>query len=68
MFLVVFPSDADFRYYLDALAKYKEVYDVCLMTNHVHRLLAPSDHAGLSGGKHNRTHQQDGVRSCYLHN
>jgi putative transposase len=50
---VGFPSVTDLRYYLNTLAKYDEVYDVrvyafCLMTNHVHLLLAPSDHTWLT--------------------
>ena len=49
---VVFATEADFRYYLETLAEYKEVYRVkvysyCLMTNHVHLLLTPSDRNGL---------------------
>lgn len=49
---VVFAAESDFRHYLDTLAEFKEVYGVqvdacCLMTNHVHLLLAPSDHKGL---------------------
>lgn len=50
---VVFVVDQDYQYYLDTLAEYKKVYGVsvyawCLMTNHVHLLLAPSDFSGLS--------------------
>ncbi len=49
---VVFASESDFRYYLDTLTEFKElcgvyVYAYCLMTNHVHLLLAPSDRRGL---------------------
>lgn len=50
---VVFSAPEDSRRYLDTLAEFKAVFDVkvyayCLMTNHVHLLLAPSDEvAGL---------------------
>jgi putative transposase len=49
---VVFASEPDFRYYLETLVEFKEglrvnVYAYCLMTNHVHLLLAPSDEKGL---------------------
>ena len=49
---VVFAGDADFRYYLDTLIEFKadygvQVYAYCLMTNHVHLLLAPTDYKGL---------------------
>lgn len=50
---VVFASEEDFSYYLDTLAEFKEdfrvkVYGFCLMTNHVHLLLQPSEEvAGL---------------------
>jgi len=48
----VFVEAADYRYYLDTLKEFKEVFGVrlyayCLMTNHVHLLLAPSDHSGI---------------------
>ena len=50
---VVFASESDFRYYLDTLTEFKElcgvhVYAYCLMTNHVHLLLAPSTRRGLA--------------------
>ncbi len=49
---VVFAEEADYRYYLNTLAQYKEVcevrvYGYCLMTNHVHLLLEPETAAGL---------------------
>jgi REP element-mobilizing transposase RayT len=49
---VVFTEASDFRYYLDTLVEFKDVYGVqvyayCLMANHVHLLLAPSDYRGL---------------------
>ncbi|MDH4554054.1 transposase, partial [Pseudomonas sp. BN417] len=51
---VVFAEDADFERYLSDLRELKDafgvkVYAYCLMTNHVHLLLAPDDSlAGLS--------------------
>ncbi|MFZ6045988.1 transposase [Pseudomonas sp. CR3202] len=51
---VVFAEDADFERYLADLRELKDVFGVkvyayCLMTNHVHLLLAPDDSlAGLS--------------------
>lgn len=49
---VVFASESDFRYYLNTLKEFKDtcgvyIYAYCLMTNHVHLLLAPSDQKGL---------------------
>ena len=50
---VVFAEETDFRYYLDTLSNFKELYDVkvfgfCLMTNHVHLILQPGEEiAGL---------------------
>jgi putative transposase len=50
---VVFASDGDFQRYLDDLRELKDlfgvrVYAFCLMTNHVHLLLAPGEEiAGL---------------------
>jgi len=49
---VVFAEPADYRYYLETLAEFKaalgvRVYAFCLMTNHVHLLLAPATQAGL---------------------
>jgi putative transposase len=43
---VVFAERRDFERYLESLAEFKTVFDVkvyayCLMTNHVHLLLAP---------------------------
>jgi putative transposase len=48
----VFATDDDYRYYLGNLAEFKALYGVkayayCLMTNHVHLLLAPSTAEGL---------------------
>ncbi|MDH0650342.1 transposase, partial [Pseudomonas sp. GD03858] len=51
---VVFAEDTDFQRYLTDLRDLKDAFDVkvyayCLMTNHVHLLLAPGDScAGLS--------------------
>ena len=50
---VVFAADDDFRYYLDTLAEFKmvfgvKVYAFCLMTNHIHLLLAPETQDGIS--------------------
>lgn len=47
---VVFAEEADYRYYLDTLKAFKQVYDVkvfgfCLMTNHVHLILQPGEAA-----------------------
>ena len=49
---VVFASDEDFQFYLENLTKLKGELDVrlyayCLMTNHVHLLLAPAEAASL---------------------
>jgi putative transposase len=49
---VVFAAGGDYQRYVDALRQYKELYGVavhafCLMTNHVHLLLSPSDAAGI---------------------
>ena len=49
---VVFAKTSDYLHYLAALAELKEVFGVkvnawCLMTNHVHLLLEPSDATGL---------------------
>lgn len=49
---VVFAEVRDFERYLETLAGFKDVYGVkvyayCLMTNHVHLLLAPETIAGL---------------------
>jgi putative transposase len=50
---IVFAEEADFNYYLETLAEFKQEYDVkvyafCLMTNHVHLVLEPGDSvAGL---------------------
>lgn len=44
----VFAESADYQYYIDTLGEFKDVYGIavyawCLMTNHVHLLLAPGD-------------------------
>jgi len=49
---IVFVSDSDYRYYLANLARFKtkfyvKVYAYCLMTNHVHLLLAPGNEKSL---------------------
>ena len=51
---VVFAAPEDFQRYLDDLRELKEVFAVkvyayCLMTNHVHLLLAPGDSAAGLG-------------------
>ena len=45
---VVFAEEADFRRYLDDVRELKTIFDIrvhayCLMTNHVHLLLSPSE-------------------------
>ncbi len=49
---VVFAEAGGFERYLDTLANFKDIYGVkvyawCLMTNHVHLLVAPESMAGL---------------------
>ena len=49
---VVFAEAGDFERYLETLADFKDIYGVkvyawCLMTNHVHLLVAPENMAGL---------------------
>jgi putative transposase len=49
---VVFAEKADYQRYLATLSEFNDVYGVkvyafCLMTNHVHLLIAPEDIAGL---------------------
>jgi len=44
---IIFAETQDYRYYLDTLKEFKDVYDVkvfafCLMTNHIHLVLQPS--------------------------
>jgi putative transposase len=51
---VVFANAADFEYYLSDLRELKQafgvrIYAYCLMTNHVHLLLAPGDTASSLG-------------------
>ena len=48
-----FFSDVDYQYYLEVLGQGLRRYDVklhayCLMTNHVHLLMTPSDDSGIS--------------------
>lgn len=48
----VFIEDRDYSYYLESLKEFKEmfgvkVYAYCLMTNHVHLLLEPSERSGV---------------------
>ena len=48
----VFIEEQDYRYYLDTLREFKDVFGIkvyayCLMTNHVHLLLEPSDLSGI---------------------
>ena len=48
----VFIEDRDYSYYLESLKEFKEmfgvkVYAYCLMTNHVHLLLEPSERLGV---------------------
>ena len=50
---VIFAEPRDYERYLQTLAEFKDVYGVqvyafCLMTNHVHLLLAPETVAGLA--------------------
>lgn len=50
---VVFAETRDFAHYLGTLAEFKAVYGVkvysyCLMTNHVHLLVAPQALSGLA--------------------
>lgn len=50
---VVFAAPGDFQRYLEDLRELKALYDVkvyafCLMTNHVHLLLAPGNSARAS--------------------
>ena len=47
-----FAEAGDFERYLETLANFKDIYGVkvyawCLMTNHVHLLVAPEDVVGL---------------------
>lgn len=49
---VVFAEQRDFKRYIGTMAEFKDVYGVkiyawCLMTNHVHLLVAPDEIAGL---------------------
>ena len=47
---VIFVEEEDYLYYLDALREWKEklgckIYAYCLMTNHVHLVIDPGEHA-----------------------
>lgn len=51
---VVFAAARDFERYLETLAEFKslfgiQVYAYCLMTNHVHLLLAPGEEIAAVG-------------------
>jgi len=51
---VVFAAEDDFRYYLDTLQTWKaaygvKVYGFCLMANHVHLVLEPSEEVAMLG-------------------
>ena len=74
---VVFAGKRDYERYLAALAELKEVLDVkvyawCLMTNHVHLLLEPSNATGLGllmkrlAGQQTRYHNHREQRSGTL--
>ena len=67
----VFAEAKDYRRYLDTLKEFKEeyaieVYAFCLMTNHVHLLVSPSDCAGIGkpmkrlAGRQTRNHNRLG--------
>jgi len=50
----VFAEPDDYQYYLDTLAEFKDVYGIavyawCLMTNHVHLLVAPGEEVAAVG-------------------
>jgi putative transposase len=50
----IFLSDEDYKFYVDCFLRAKEkyrcrIYAYCLMRNHVHFLIEPSDSQGLSG-------------------
>ena len=74
---VVFAEARDFERYLETLAEFKagygvKVYAYCLMTNHVHLLLAPETMAGLAqlmkrlAGRQTRYHNRLEGRSGTL--
>ena len=49
----IFLSEADYKFYIDCFRRAKEerrcrIYAYCLMSNHVHFLIEPSDSQGLS--------------------
>ncbi len=66
---VIFAEAGDFERYLETLANFKDIYGVkvyawCLMTNHVHLLVAPEDMTGLGqlmkrlAGRQTRDHNR----------
>ena len=62
----IFLSDEDYRFYLGCFRRAKEerrcrIYAYCLMSNHVHFLIEPSDSQGLS-----RLLQSVGRRTCNI--
>lgn len=74
---VVFAEPEDYRRYLETLRTFKseygvDVYAYCLMTNHVHLLLAPSDSMGIGklmkrlAGRQTRHHNRLEGRSGTL--
>jgi putative transposase len=74
---VTFAERADFERYLATLREFKAAYGVkvfafCLMTNHVHLLLAPEDSAGIGklmkrlAGRQTRHHNRLEGRSGTL--
>lgn len=74
---VIFAERQDFQRYLDTLREYKEQYGVavyafCLMTNHVHLLLSPSEPTGIGklmkrlAGRQTRHHNRLEGRSGTL--
>jgi putative transposase len=74
---VVFAASSDYQHYLAALAEFKVVFDVrvyawCLMMNHVHLLLEPSNGTGLGmlmkrlSGRQTRYHNRLNRRSATL--
>lgn len=74
---VIFAEPKDYARYLDTLREFKEehgvaVYAFCLMTNHVHLLLAPREPAGIGklmkrlAGRQTRHHNRLEGRSGTL--
>jgi len=73
----VFPQRSDYERYLATLLEFKQQYGVklyayCLMTNHVHLLLAPATPAGIGqlmkrlAGRHTRRRNRHDQRSGTL--